>query len=307
LVRSTDAHGVRFRPQQTVSERELLGLLAASGRTVPLAALAHWRRDGLLPPFASQGQGRGRTYYWREPDILPHAQAAFDLLQTGIGRDAVLLGLFFTGFVSPLPQIRRAWQHRERMQASATAFRFKDVDGCGELPETGAESFASQHSGWLLDSIHEVGKGLPEPDPVTAIAAKTFDRVMARLRSPRRSKGGAGSAWAQMKVLARSLEGSGLVKSARDDQLYKAQAYLRALAPLLLDASDDLDLAAVRGGLSAPLWLAQIIGPHLFTFLLLQIRMGHGDALEERLAASGRLDRRMVFPPAQTEAYPLRV
>ena len=287
----------------------MLILLAGSGRAVSLALLADWRKGGLLPAFASQGRGRGRSYFWREADIISHAQAAFDFLQTGMGRDGVLLGLFLAGFASPLPQVRRAWQHRDRMRASARALRFKDRDGGeGHSHPATAPIALSKASNWFLDGIQEIGENLSNGDRATMAAAKVFDCAMTRLlasygQARAKSKR---SAWAQIQIVALSLEGSDLVKSARDDQLCRAQACLGALAPLLLECSQGLVPAATRGSLSLPLWLAHILGPSIFSFVLLQIRMGHGDLLERFLENGGRPDRRTSFPPILAEPHPIR-
>src|ERR1700722_11339795 len=56
---------VRFRPETSTSERQLVLARAASGRRVSLEQLAAWRKDGLLPPLASHGiRAAGRCYYW---------------------------------------------------------------------------------------------------------------------------------------------------------------------------------------------------------------------------------------------------
>src|ERR1700760_943882 len=114
---------VRIRPESTTSERQLLLALETSGRPVTLTELVRWRKDGLLPPLAAHGlgKGRGRTYYWREPDIFPQARTAFDLLAKYGRTDAVTRMLWLSGFAVPLPRLRRAWLHQLRTTATPRA------------------------------------------------------------------------------------------------------------------------------------------------------------------------------------------
>ncbi len=104
------------RSHSTTSERELVVALAQEGRIVTLANLAGWRKEGLLPALASQGlgTGKGRAYYWNEPEIVAHACATFDLLRKYGRPETVLWMLWLHGFAVPIAQFRRAWAARSR-------------------------------------------------------------------------------------------------------------------------------------------------------------------------------------------------
>ena len=102
---------MKFRPNTTTSERQLCIALAATGRTVSLDELTAWRKDGLLPPMASTGlgAGKGKSYYWREEEIVARAQ--------GHIRDWI--GRFNRSFATPSSEdLRRAG---DALEASGSA------------------------------------------------------------------------------------------------------------------------------------------------------------------------------------------
>ena len=107
---------MKFRSESTTSERELLLALTDSGRSVSLAMLSDWRKEGLLPPFASSGRGQSKdkSYFWRETDIGVRARLTYDLVRQYGRIDSVILILWFTGFNVSVPKFRRAWLHKAR-------------------------------------------------------------------------------------------------------------------------------------------------------------------------------------------------
>ena len=114
---------MRYRPDTSISERELVLALAAGGRHVALSRLVNWRKEGLLPPLASSGVGNGRSYYWREPNILAQAELVHDCLARHGRSDATIITLWLKGFWIPLPQLRRAWQNRARLRKELASKR----------------------------------------------------------------------------------------------------------------------------------------------------------------------------------------
>jgi len=98
------------RSAVTTSERELLLALKNDGRTVSLAQLSDWRKEGLLPPLASRGRGvgAGRLYYWTDADILAQARCAHDLLTRHGHHATVIRLLWLCGHPVPPAKARRA-------------------------------------------------------------------------------------------------------------------------------------------------------------------------------------------------------
>jgi hypothetical protein len=107
---------MKLRPASTTSERQLLKALTESGRSASLATFADWRKEGLLPPFASQGRGpgKGKSYFWREENVGARAFFIHDLIRRHGRTDKVILILWLSGFDVSLIKFRRAWLHRVR-------------------------------------------------------------------------------------------------------------------------------------------------------------------------------------------------
>lgn len=264
---------------------------------VALSELPGWRRDGLLPPLASYGlgPGKGKSYYWREPDILAHACAAFDLRKKYAKPDLVILRLWLLGYCVPLPQLRRAWNHRgknlERSRLSIPPVATADT----ELQ--GAASLLLQAALLMSDSLADAD-GRDD-----RLVVKIIELAFARLPRADRLDHSAARAeqlWRLVRTLTRMLEASDLIAQASDEELCAAQSYLRVVARLIQSCASGLsnDLYA---DVTEPwsIWLAERIGAPLFLLILVEIRSGKRERLEALRRTIEMGDRRNPLPPVR--------
>jgi hypothetical protein len=79
-------------PKQVINE------LAKTGRRVSERKLTDWRARELLPKLSEKGNGRGKgkVYFWTQPDILD--RVAFVADHKGWDTSRVLLVLWCCGF-----------------------------------------------------------------------------------------------------------------------------------------------------------------------------------------------------------------
>jgi hypothetical protein len=294
--------GVKNRPSSTTSERELICAMAKSGRTISLATLAGWRREGLLPPFASHGlgMGKGKSYYWRENDILGHASAAFDFLRKYQRPEHVVWMLWLSGFSVPLPQFRRVWSSRSKARKTWIARpALAEI-----LPSPSSFSLGNPNgaTALLLETILALGGSLVPDDGDSASIVKVIERALAWMSRanvhpdlPRQQT--AEQLWLIIRIVSSALENSDLVSIASDDELREAQRYIR-LAGVLLSSCDD-HWSADMGETTWPAWLAERMSAPVFLVILVLLRSGHAAALEQVAARLEKMDRRVRLPSIQ--------
>jgi hypothetical protein len=253
---------MKRRPESTTSERELILALAEGGRAVPLASLALWRKHGLMPPLGSCGVGRGRSYYWREPDIRARARIVFDLLEKQSHVDAALWSLWLRGFPVAAERLRRAWRESARLRmrwAPATVSPKQSYDG-----SQGAGSV-------LIQATRLMGNAFP-PDRRTAAVIEHATARLARANARFDGVSGA-NLWTLLQMAGLALESSDLLETIDEDGLAAAQPYLRLAASLLEDSAGESD--AWNG------WLAERVGPPLTLVILALLRSGQKSVLED--------------------------
>ena len=272
---------MKFRPDTSTSERQLVLALAASGHKVALNELSVWRKDGLLPPLASSGVGNGRTYYWREPDILAHARATHDALQKYGRVDMTIVALWLQGFRVPLTQLRRAWAYRSQQRKS---LRIKSQTQ--SRPSAEARDFRAGLSSLLVQTMASMGAAVDcGENPRQAISL--LERALMKLgyASASDTNGMASHLWQALTVIAWALEGGDLIREACDEELLKAQRYLRLAMRVLDDCRGPEDRSEIT----------QTMAPNLFLLLLTQIRSGR-EALLETLATRLTASERREIP-----------
>lgn len=254
---------MKRRPPSSTSERELIDLLAKGGRVVPLAALAGWRKCGLLPPLSSYGlRQAGRSYYWSESDILRRAEVVFDLLERHVQIDWVLWGLWLRGFSLPAERLRRVWPQCNRArkrwsQTHSAPIKYRP-------PESVGESALQQ----LVDTL---GQTLPFERHVS----KIIDKAVTRLDRPGGPFYGISRAavWPLLQMAAYAMENSTVLKDADDKRLAEAQQYLQVASAVLEDCSGEPN--------SWNNWLAESAGPPLALVILALLGAGQRKALDE--------------------------
>lgn len=263
---------MKQRSDQTTSERQLVLALAAGGRIVSLDEIANWRKAGLLPPLASNGlgTGKGKTYYWRQENILQHAQATFDAMRSHGRADCAVVKLFLAGFCVPLPQLRRAWQNRVRTRKppvlQIAAVR-SGVQSPGEVESLLMQAAICMGAAINLDDAIECGAmvGLIEQ----LLPALGFTRpgindidLAAQLSH-------------LLLVIASVLDAGALVRDATDEELDEAQHYLGAVTGYM-------------AGLAAcPAPAIDRIQPLLFVMLLTLLRSGQTEILDRVMPLFG--------------------
>jgi hypothetical protein len=263
---------VTFRDTDTMSERQLVLALAASGRKIALADLTVWRHGGLLPPLASNGAGSGRAYYWREPDILEHAQTAFDELRR-LGRtDSALIALWLGGFEVPLPRLRRAWLHSHRIARATGIQRATPV------------SMRPAHdlSDLLRHAVTQTTSAL-QPEDASRAGLAMLEHAAARLGLKRSSTAPLRQAWHMAQVMASILSASELVRQASDEDLQRAQRAQR----IALDFIWQSGAAESRAAAAA-------LGKPMFLYILTLVVSGQDAQLDAML---GRIAHRRKPAP----------
>ncbi|HEY4276067.1 MAG TPA: hypothetical protein VGM68_11315 [Rhizomicrobium sp.] len=295
------------RESFTTSERELICAMAREGRQVTLANLSGWRKEGLLPPLASNGRGtgKGRSYYWKNPDILGHACTTFDLLKRYRRAEIVLWMLWVHGHQVPIPQFRRVWAARTR---SRPLWAVHPSTQHLEIPEAGARLFfpALQGQGGatylLLQATLALSGTLVPDDGDAAAITQVIGRALAwitrvnHLPTPNDDLA-AERLWLTVRIVSAALEASDLVSSTTDSELREAQRYLQ-VAGRLLQKCDDRSLSD-EAGTAWPAWLAERMAAPTFLLILVLARLGYGPMLDDITERLEKLNRRSAEPPVQ--------
>jgi hypothetical protein len=263
---------VRSRPETSTSERQLVLALAASGRRVSLDELAAWRKDGLLPPLASHGiRAAGRCYYWREPDILAHAEMVHDALQRHGRSDAVTISLWLRGFDVPLPQLRRAWLHRSKRNGPARIRRVPSK----AIPSPSTSGLP----GLMLSAAACAAASIENPLGSTQTTFAVLQRALAAMGRTSENQGDMGALWRIATTILLMLGSSDVISTASEEELREAQHHLRAALKFLSD---------FRGNESADS-VIDSLGPPIFLFMMTLLRSGQRSTLEtamDRIAAA---------------------
>jgi len=238
--------------------------LAASGRRVSLDELSAWRRDGLLPPFPSQGvKATGRSYYWSEPDIQARAEAVHDAFQRHGRADATVISLWLRGFEVPLPQVRRAWLHGQKR--------------CGptRIRRTPAKLHAIRTSAnglpdLLLTACDCAAISIDSPFNSLNTGLAVFERAAAELGYTSRNRADAQAYWHLAMAVLVALGPSDAVSNCSDEDMKKAQRHLQIALKFVLDFRGDENVDTVVDSL----------GPPIFLFIVTLLRSGQRGLLE---------------------------
>jgi hypothetical protein len=265
-----------------MSERQLTVTLAAGGRDVSLSRLVSWRKEGLLPPLASSGVGSGRSYYWRELDILIQAEIVHDCLARHGRTDATIITLWLGGFRVPLIQLRRAWQHRARMRKEITARK---------APAKITIPTPDSLTNLLLGSLLSIGATLDVDAIAPTSILPILENALAKLGHAKRERSElARHLWQVVSLAVVTLEISSLIRDASDEHLTQAQRYLRTTICFLEDCDADR------------LFLAEKLAPSLFLYLLAMLHSGQEAALEAVAKHIADKGRRTKIQPAHIHA-----
>lgn len=250
---------MKFRPEDTTSERQLVVAMVASGRFIALRELVRWRSDGLLPPLASTGSGNGRCYYWRETDILLQAQTAYDALNHYGRVDTALIALWLSGFAVPLPRLRRAWLH-SRKTRKATAIRHVSAPKIAATDLTSALQQASLSMAAAFAPDGRCNTGLRYLE-VANLRLGFLDTTTTRQH------------WLLVQSTIASLADSALLQQASDEELQRAQHI----------AGRGLDFVWQHSGADDRADIVNALGESAFLYVLAMLCSGQGVILDRAL------------------------
>lgn len=281
--------------------------MAESGRIVTLAKLAGWRKEGLLPPLASHGLGmrKGKSYYWKEPEIVAHASATYDLLHKYGRPEVVLWMLWLSGFSIPMPQFRRVWAHRGRnhkIWTSRPAAKWESRPGSLYRLERPAIQGQGGATHLLLQASLALGGTLVPDDGDGASITRVIERALAWITqtsgiSTAEDDRAAERLWLVVRIVCSALENSDLISVTSDGDLREAQKYL-LLAGTLLQKCNDRPIEEIEEA-AWPTWLAERMAAPVFLLILVLLRSGHKPMLDEIAQRLGKVSRRDFHPPAQ--------
>jgi hypothetical protein len=264
-------YAVKFRPETTTSERQLCIALAATGRMIALDDLSAWRKDGLLPPLAKSGLGRGKgqSYYWAELDILAQAKAVYDALHRYGRPDQALITVFLSGFAVSPAQLRRAWLYRAKMHRPPTVRVIERSPNTGTLMDCGVERM-------LLQAALCVGRAVETDDtPQRTAMVALLDRALSKLQLTPDNVNDPGLShqlWQLLNIIGSVLDASDVIREASDDELSIAQRHLGIAMQFLSGCGTSTEN------------VVDILGPQLFLFILTLLRSGQASTLDRMTA-----------------------
>ena len=282
---------MKLRPVTTTSERQLLKALIENGRSVSLATFADWRKEGLLPQFATTGlgQGKGKSYFWREENVVTRAFFVHDLIQRYGRTDKVILILWLSGFDVSLIKFRRAWLHRARTRRPWEVPKSAvDTVAVGENEAPLIREKRGTPTPILLNFILTVCDIFgPEPgSPELSAMKQIVGLVLKKLAAIDPDIPVLGNA-AQARLIVlfgvtcAFLETSDLVSVASEVEVNQAQQHLRIAGKFVLACTCDVDQTTPAE--CAPFWTAEsaeTLASPLFLMILALLRAGYKRELE---------------------------
>lgn len=281
--------------------------MAQSGRCVSLTILGGWRKEGLLPPLASQRleTGKGRAYYWEQHDIVPHAFATYDFLRKYGRVDIALWMLWLSGFSVPLRQFRRAWVFRGagRMLWYARPPTPQPLpQDCPHELELPLMQGQRRATGLLLETVLAFAGTLVPDDGDGGAIITVIERALGwgsrtNGSATQENNRAAENLWLVVRVMTKALEASDLVSTTSDADLRQAQHYV-LLVGALLQRGENV-LLKDRQEWGWPPWLAERMAAPVFLLILVLLRSGHKPVLDEIAKKLKKRAPRNVRSPAQ--------
>jgi hypothetical protein len=273
--------------------------MAECGRPVSIAILTKWRKAGLLPSFASQGDGSGggRSYYWNQENILEHACYAYDLIQSYGRFDTAVFLLWLSGYQAPVLRVRRAWLNRVRtrkpwsLQVSTSTLSAKLYTKVGKFsePDDAAAYERTPIIRGILNGALTVYDALVSDKYASELELlyPTFERVIATIAGEETSASGAQNAESVrllnlLKVVSSTIESSDLLTQASEAEMLEAWRYLCVAAHFIRVCTCDWERNFPVHSAPAvlPADLAEHVGAPLFLFILILLRAGYRYELE---------------------------
>ena len=242
-----------------------------------------------MPPFASQGGDKGRSYFWREGNIINRAFFVYDVLEDHSRTDTIWI-LWLSGFDVCLQTLRRVWLHRARnrnaralrpaLLANSAASRHERVSASQALKRDG-----SAVSLLLNTALVMCGAVMPGGGSDLRALEKVTDRVLDKTGCSFRLNSMANEELhARLLVLLSSIwsivETSDIIISASDANMRDAQGYLRVVGRFLL--AYGINDSCYEALAPEPVWSASFaegVGAPLCLVILALLRSGNGQTL----------------------------
>ena len=289
---------MKFRAEATTSERQLILALEKSGRTVSLRQLSDWRKEGLLPPLLNRGLGpsKGKTYYWREENIVTQAQCVHDLVARHGRHSVAALVLWLAGYSVPMPKVRRAWLQR------STRPKSWQLRGPSANGSTGSETWPqapirNRAEEVLLRTVmtlsgsftagqraetDELYRMLHEASEALGYSTESANEGHYRLLNT-------------LNVVLSAIESSSLLNVASEEEMASARS-LAAASIRLVQALTAED--AEQSGPNGLTRLMEVLGAPFFLCILLLERTGYHDHLRRSLTAVETLEATISASPS---------
>ena len=102
-----------------ISQLDLRLAMGASDRPVSSRLVSSWVTKQLLPPMKDRGRGlgKGKQYYWTDPDLLEQAKFVYDAYALNAKRESIFLALAVAGYDVTPAEYKRAWnKHLSRLE-----------------------------------------------------------------------------------------------------------------------------------------------------------------------------------------------
>lgn len=161
-----------------ITEDDLIKALEERDIPVNKRVLTDWRRRYYLPSLRSQGrgQGKGRDYFWTDPDLMERAVLVDELLCDGFKGTELNLVLWLFGYESPLPIVRnRLLAGIEKVERAMTGGN----RSAGEI-----EDYISQYVYDYGRIVERINKKYPELELPQPREPSEIERVMNLLANP---------------------------------------------------------------------------------------------------------------------------
>jgi hypothetical protein len=282
-----------------ITVEDLRAAAAARGCHLTPSRMTAWRSWGLLPPLVggSHGRGRGRKYFWRDPEVLDRAVTADWLLARRSRTDYALVGLWYAGFrVDPRKGHAALLREAQRVQASivAGARRYRsntEIDRLGDMAATIARHLAVQQS-WDVVGKQAMSDFLADLLPAFAgletLGAEVMDplQVVLGRMAPAMGEEASEILAEPLLALATALSPPNRVralKAASLRDLQRAHRYWRAAISLMARIMDQMPNGTLSVGLKEWCHFSVFLGG-MGAFELLLSMVSRGD--DPRLRAT---------------------